>query len=995
MNLLRTTLGLVLIMLTTYSFSSAEDYKVGETYHGFKLLEKRFVKEVNAECLYFEHIKCGARLFKIDASDPNKTFSIAFKTDPESDCGTPHIMEHSVLNGSKNFPVKSPFDVLMKGSLSTFLNAFTGDDLTCYPFASMNDKDYFSLMHVYLDAVFNPLIYSDPKILKQEGWHYELEKIDGRIVYKGVVYNEMKGAFSSPTRELGYRVNKNLFPNNGYRFSSGGYPSDIPKLTYQEFVDYHKRYYHPSNSYIMLYGNGNIDKELAFINDEYLSKYDKTRQPENFPLEKPFQKMKEVTATYPVTEGSKTEDQTYLSLNFAAGLNVDRATTMALNILADVLVNQEAGPVRLALQKAGVGHEVHASVDELRQNVFQIMVQNTNPSDKEKFYEVVMNTLRDVAKNGLDKKALEGTINRTEFQLREGNDAQKGITYNFQILPGWFFANDPYLTLEWEKPLAKVKTSLETNYLETVIQQYIINNHHSLLLALTPKPGMEKENTEKMEQELSTYEKSLSLKAKEDLVKDTESLIAYQKREDTPEALASIPLLERKDINPKAEFYSVSPSTIADVPVLHYQDFTNHVVYVRLMFDARVLPFELIPYAELLTEVLGSQNTFNYSFGDLDNALNIYTGGFSSLLNAYIENQNDAEMLPKFVVNSKVMNTRLDKLFELTAEILNNTKYGDVERLKSIITRLQARLDSQVKQNGFGFTRTRLASYFENTGVFNELTGGFEYYWFISDLAKNFDTKSTEIIGNLKKTALLLINKNNLIASVTCNSDDYETFSQAFEKYAVALPACPVEYQTWKFNLQKRDEGFLAASKVQYVIQGYDFKKLGYSWNGKMYVLNQILSTDWLQSKIRVIGGAYGGFSNFSPSGTVYFNSYRDPNLKETLANYEAIPDYLDKLEVDDKEMTRYIIGTISNLDNPLTPSQKGNVAVRYYLEKTTPENIQKDRDEVLSVTLQDIKAFKKMVADVLNQKTFCVYGNEEKVKSAKDIFGALEPISK
>ncbi|MCL6098586.1 MAG: insulinase family protein [Bacteroidetes bacterium] len=995
MNLLRTILGLVLIMLITYSSSSAGDYKVGETYHGFKLLEKRFVKEVNAECLYFEHVKSGARLFKIAATDPNKTFSIAFKTDPESDCGTPHIMEHSVLNGSKNFPVKSPFDVLMKGSLSTFLNAFTGDDMTCYPFASMNDKDYFNLMHVYLDAVFNPLIYSDPRILKQEGWHYELEKADGPISYKGVVYNEMKGAFSSPTRELAYQVNKNLFPDNGYRFSSGGYPSAIPKLTYNMFLDFHKRYYHPSNSYIMLYGNGDLDKEMTFIDAEYLSKYDRAVQPENFLLEKPFKKMKEISASYPVTEGSETKDQTYLSLDFVAGLNTDRATTMALNILADVLVNQEAGPVRLALQNAGIGHEVRASVDELRQNVFQIMVQNANPTDKEKFHTIVMNTLRDVVKNGLDKKAVEGTINRTEFQLREGNDAQKGITYNFQILPGWFFANDPYLTLEWEKPLTKVKTALDTNYLETIVQQYIINNPHSLLLVLTPKPGLEKENTEKMEKELQIYESSLSKKEKEELVKGTEDLIAYQKREDTPEALAAIPLLERKDINPKAEFYHVKPFKVADVPVLHYEDFTNNVVYVRLMFDARVLPVELIPYAELLTEVLGSQNTLNYSFGDLDNALNIYTGGFSSFLNAYIENQNDTEMLPKFVVNSKVMNTKLNKLFELTSEILNHTKYEDVERVKAIITRLQARLDSQVKQNGFGFTRTRLASYFENTGMFNELTGGFEYYWFVSDLAKNFDAKSNEIVDNLKKAASLLLNKNNLVASVTCNGDDYPVFLQEFARYAETIPVQPVEYQTWKFNLEKKDEGFLAASKVQYIIQGYDFKKLGYSWDGKMYVLSQILSTDWLQNRIRVIGGAYGGFSTFSSSGTVYFSSYRDPNLKETLANYNAIPDYLDKLEVDDKEMTRYIIGTISNLDNPLTPSQKGNVAVRYYLEKTKPEDIQRDRDAVLNVTVQDVKSFKKMVAEVLNQKTFCVYGNEEKLKSAKDIFGALEPISK
>ncbi|HLP60834.1 MAG TPA: insulinase family protein, partial [Candidatus Deferrimicrobium sp.] len=325
---LKTSILSILIILTfVCSTAFTADFIKGQTYHGFKLLEKRFVKEVNAECLYFEHEKSGAHLFKIAADDPNKTFSIAFKTDPESDCGTPHIMEHSVLNGSKNFPAKSPIDVLRKGSLLTFLNAFTGNDVTCYPISSMNEKDYFNGMHVYLDAVFNPLIYTEPRILKQEGWHYEMEKQDGPIVYKGVVYNEMKGVYSNPTREIDYLRNKNLFPDNGYRFTSGGYPTAIPRLTADMFIKYHQKYYHPVNSYILLYGNADLDSELTSINNEYLSKYDKALRPTCFPLQKPFTAMKKIEAFYPVTEGSNTQNQTYLSLSFVCGLNTDRAIT--------------------------------------------------------------------------------------------------------------------------------------------------------------------------------------------------------------------------------------------------------------------------------------------------------------------------------------------------------------------------------------------------------------------------------------------------------------------------------------------------------------------------------------------------------------------------------------------------------------------------------------------------------------------------------------------
>jgi presequence protease len=985
----------LMVLVLTSSGLYAGEYTKGKLYHGFKLMEKRFVKEVNAECFYFEHVKSGARLLKIAADDPNKTFSIAFKTDPESDAGTPHIMEHSVLNGSKNFPVKSPFDILSKGSLITFLNAFTGNDLTCYPFASMNDKDYFNVMHVYLDAVFNPCIVSDPRILKQEGWHYELDSIDGSPVYKGVVYNEMKGAFSTPTRELNYIVYKNLFPDNGYKFSSGGYPTAIPSLSYDMFVKFYKKYYHPVNSHIMLYGNADLDQELAFIDNEYLSKYSKAKRPQSFPLQKPFSKIKELSAFYSAAEGSKTENQTYLTMDIVAGLNTDRATTMALNILCDLLVNQEAAPVRLALQKANIGQDVNASMDELRQNVFEIQVQNANPGDAKKFREIVLATLKEVVQKGLDKKAVEGAINRTEFQLREGNDAQKGITYNFQILPGWFFADDPFLTLEYEKPLAKVKTALETQYLESVIQKYIIDNPHALFLTLEPKPGMEKENSAKSDAELEKYKSSLSKKAKEQLVKETKELVEHQRREDTPEAIATIPLLERKDISPKAQWYDVQEKRIADVPVLYHEEFTNGVVYTRMLFDMQALPTELIPYAALLSEVLGSQNTEKYSYGDLDIALNIYTGGFNAYLTSYLENQSDTSMLPKFVVGAKAMNIKTGKLFELLNEIVNHTKLSDIVRLKEIITRHQARIDAQVKRNGYGFARTRLASYFSNAGMFNELTSGIEYYWFISDLAAKLDSNAAQISEKLIKTASLIFTKENLTAAITCGKDDLAGVVQEFPVFVKALPNAQALPIPWKFTFEKKNEGFLTASKVQYVIKGYNFKLLGYNWNGTMRVLNQILSSDWLQNQVRVIGGAYGGFSSFAPNGQVTCNSYRDPNLKETLNNYDSIPKYLEQLQVNDKEMTRYILGTIADLDNPLTPSQKGDAAVRCYLEKIKLADVQKERDEVINVTLDEIKSMKKMMSDILNQNAICVYGNEEKIQAQKDLFGKIQKLNR
>ena len=979
-----------LSVILVFSTTLLAGYKVNKTYHGFKLTEKRFVKEVNAECFYFIHEKSGARLLKIAADDPNKTFSIAFKTIPESDAGTPHIMEHSVLNGSKNFPVKSPFDILSKGSLNTFLNAMTGGDITIYPVASMNDKDYFNLMHVYLDAVFHPLIYNDLRILEQEGWHHELLNKDSSIVYKGVVYNEMKGAFSSPTRELGYQIDKNLFPDNGYHFSSGGYPITIPTLTYEDFINFHKKYYHPSNSYIYLYGNADLDKELEFIDKEYLSNYEKSDFKASIPLQKPFPEMKQVTAYYSAAEGSSTENQTYLTVNYVCGLNTDQKLLFALDILAEVLVNGESAPLRIALQDAGIGKEVRASVDEMKQNVFQIRVQNANASDKDKFFEIVNKTLQKAIDEGLDMQAVEGRLNRVEFRLREGDDAQKGLTYNFQAMNGWFFAEDPFLSLEYEKPLAEIKSAIKEGYLQQVIEKYMLQNPHSLLLVLEPKPGLETEINNKTEQELSEYKKTLSDNDLDKLVQETHELVAYQEREDSDEAVAKIPMLELKDINPESEWYTVKTNEVAGVPVLHHETFTNNVVYGRLYYDVRVLPTDLVPYAALLAEVLGSLNTQNYSYGDLDKALNLQTGGFSTFLNTYLENRSDKNLIPKFIIDSKATNIKLDKMFELLTEIVNNTIYSDKDRLKAVLTRHQSRLDGNIKQNGFGYTRTRLLSYFSNEGIFDEMTSGVEYYWFVTTLVNNFDEKADSIVNSLTKTAKLLFNKKNLMASVTCSKEDFDVFNSNLENFVKSQSEGDANYKVWDFKPDKKNEGLLAASKVQYVIKGYDYKKLGYKWNGKMRVLSQILSSDYLQNQIRVIGGAYGGFCSFGSTGQVYFASYRDPNLKETLKNFDAAPEYLSNFKADDKEMLRYIIGTIARIDRPLTPSQKGNAAVQNYFQKTTKEDQQKERKAVLASTVDDIKNMKKMVEDILAQNAFCVYGNEEKIQSEKTLFKEL-----
>jgi Zn-dependent M16 (insulinase) family peptidase len=978
-----------LLLLLLLSCSDAEKFE------GYTLLEKRFVKEVNADCYFLEHNKTGARIFKIAADDPNKTFSISFKTIPENDCGTPHILEHAVLNGSKNFPVKSPFDVLAKGSLQTFLNAMTAKDRTMYPAASLNEKDYFNLMHVYYDAVFYPLIYDDPQIFQQEGWHHNLADVKDEIIYKGVVYNEMKGAFSSPTREMYYRVNKHMFPDNTYGFSSGGYPEKIPDLTYESFVDFHRKYYHPSNSFIFFYGDADLSDELTFIDTAYLANFDRAEINSQIPMHAPFSEMKEVTEYYSVPEGGNTDKQTYISLNFVIGDGTDQSMGMALDVLTDVLVNQESAPIRLALQDAGIGSNVDAWTYALRQHFMQITITNANPGDAEKAKEIVFSTLENLVAEGLDKESVEGTINRMEFGLREGDDANVGITLMSRHLPGWIHAGNPFIGIEYETPLAAVKQSLTGNYMEDIIQKELIDNPYKLLLVLEPKPGLENEKTAALNKKLSNYKKSLSGEEIEALVASTESLLAAQNKEDSPEALATIPMLSLEDIDPEAEWFEVTEKEVAGNKVLHFNEFSNSIVYAQFRFNLQVLPQEMIPYASIFRELMGKLDTENYSYAELEKALRIHTGGYSTVFETQLDSRENYALVPQLKVSAKATLDKSDKLFELAEEIMLRTDFSDTARLKTILTKQHANIESGIKSNGFGYTRKRLESYHSEKGVFSELTSGIEYYWFLDKLLGDYDKNATELVKKLENISALLYTKNNLDFGVTCTEDEYKGVEKLLTTTLNNFPVNEVEMNAWQLEPVVRNEGFMTASKVQYVMQGANLFDMGYEYSGKLVVLNKILTSDWLHKEVRVKGGAYGGFGYFLNTGESFFGSYRDPNLTNTMEAYAGTTEFIKNYETDSTEMIRSIIGTISWLDYPWTPSQKGNAAINRYYNGFTQQEAQTRRDEVLSATIDDIRALAPLVNDLLDQNTYCVYGNQEIIQANKDLFKSIRTIVK
>lgn len=987
-------IALALILLSGSGVKAAqtnEPLKIGALVHGFKLEQKQFVKELDGECYLFRHLKSGARLLKVVSKDDNKVFSVAFKTPPPDDTGIPHIMEHSVLNGSESFPVKSPFDVLSQGSLNTFLNAMTGSDFTIYPVASRNDKDFSNLMHVYLDAVFKPLIYKDHKILQQEGWHYELESPEGPLVYKGVVYNEMKGSYSAPERQLGYLMDKALFPDNQYGNSSGGYPDAITQLTQEQFKAFHQKYYHPANSYIYLYGNGDMEKELAFIDENYLAGVDKIDVDSRIPIQKPLAKPKVVRGYYGIPEGVATEGKTYIARSSVYGLNTDQEFNIALDILAEALVNHQAAPLRLALQKAGIGKDVSANADTVQQPVFAISVTNAEAKDLEKFDQVYRDTLKEIVAHGFDRTTLEGIINRQEFSLREGRGSFTGVLGAMMAAGGWMFGENPFITLSFNKELAAIRSQLDQKYFEHLIEKVLLNNTHVCTVVMEPKPGREGELAAELERKLAAKKAKMSPEEIAAIVSQTKELIAFQQRKDDPEALKTIPLLEIADIEKKQEDLPLKMDTLAGTPLLYFDTFSKGIIYLDLYFDARAVEQELIPYLQLYNELVGMMSTDAFAYGDLENQVNLHTGGIFTTLNAWTINRSDEQLTPYFVMRGKAMPEKVGRLIELMKEQLLNSKWDDEARLKEVLLRTKAQFEQNLTRNGIGIAMRRLASYLSNRGAYQDLTSGFGYYQFLCAICREPDLK--QIAAKLKAVQAAVINQKGLKVGVTYQDEQLQAVKKALPAMVADLPQHEFKAVAYRFAKEPLNEGFQDASKVQYVLKGNDYKKLGFHYSGKMEVLRQLLSTVYLQNTIRVQGGAYGGFAIMNNTGLLAFGSYRDPNLKKTVENYLGASRFLSDLALEERDLRRLIIGTISDWDRPLNPSQKGFAAVQQYLSGDTLAMLQKERDEILGTTVEDLKGFAKMVEKVMAQNILCVVGNEKKIEDQKDLFKKILPL--
>ncbi|HZX20956.1 MAG TPA: insulinase family protein, partial [Clostridia bacterium] len=794
------------------------EFKICNVYNGFQLLEEKNISETNSIGRLFYHNKSGARLFHLQNDDSNKVFSISFRTPPLDDTGLPHILEHSVLCGSRKFPLKDPFIELAKGSLNTYLNAMTFSDKTMYPVASQNGKDFINLMDVYLDAVLYPNIYNSPETFMQEGWHHELNNPDDPITIRGVVYNEMKGVFTSPEQILFRKIEESLFPDTVYRFESGGDPEAIPDLTYEQFLDFHRTYYHPSNSYIYLYGDGNLVEYLKFIDTEYLSKFDKTEINSGIDIQAPFTQRREMVETYPISADESLRDKTLMSQNYVVGRSEDAEMVLAFTILNYILLGTPAAPLKKALIEAGIAKDVFGSFNNsIIQPTFSVVIKNSNKESKELFSKIIEDTLADLVKKGIDKKIIEAAINIHEFKLREADFGQKpkGLVYNIQCMDSWLYDKKPWLHLEYEESLDRIRPALETNYFEDLIEKHILNNPHSSLIILEPERGLASKRQQEEEKMLREYKEQLSKKEIEQLIETNQKLDQHQSRAETEEGLSSIPLLNIEDIKKEAEHIQLNETTVEGIRVLHHPTFTNEIAYINLLFDTTSVPQHLIPYIALLTGLLGKISTKNHTYEELSNLIDINTGGIYSKIEVYsLQHEND-EFLPKFTVRSSTLIKNLAQLFDLLTELVNNTEFNDTNRIKEIIEESQSRLEMTIFDRGHVIAGTRVNSYFSSVGKYAEETNGISYYMFISGLVRQFNEKHKDILNNLKKVSELIFNKNNILISVTCEDKDFEPIEERIGLLVKTLSDNELERHDYSFDFAPRNEGLLTSSKVQ------------------------------------------------------------------------------------------------------------------------------------------------------------------------------------
>ena len=965
----------------------------------YELIQQKSLKDLKSEGYMLRHKKSGAKILLMKNDDDNKVFFVGFRTPPEDSTGLPHILEHSVLCGSKNFPLKDPFVELVKGSLNTFLNAMTYPDKTVYPVASCNDKDFQNLMHVYMDAVFYPNIYQHEEIFKQEGWSYTLESEDDKLHYNGVVYNEMKGAFSSPEGVLDRVVLNSLFPDTCYANESGGDPECIPNLTYEQFLEFHKKYYHPSNSYIYLYGDMDFEEKLEWLDENYLANFDAIAIDSRIGYQEPFDAVKEIETAYSITSNESEEDNTYLAYNKVVGTSLDRELYLAFEVLDYALLSAPGAPLKKALVDAGIGKDILGSYDNgIYQPIFSIIAKNANVEQKEEFVSVIENTLSEIAEKGIDQKAIEAGIHYHEFRYREADFGSfpKGLEYGLQSFDSWLYDDEtPFLHMAAIEVYDFLKTKIGTRYFEELIQTHILDNTHGTIVVVKPEKGRSAKKDQELEEKLVAYKATLTKEEVQNLVLATKQLEEYQEAEETLEDLEKIPVLERSDISREIAPIQNDEMVLDGTVVVYHDIDTNGIGYADLLFDLSGIAAEDLPYVGILQAVLGVIDTENYEYGELFNEINMHTGGIATGIEVYpdVTKVKEKDFRATFEIKSKALYAKLSVAFAMMQEILTKSNLKDEKRLKEILAMSKSRLQMRFQSSGHVTAASRAMSYHSPLSKFKDLTAGISYYEVVKRIEENFETEKEQLIAKLEKLAKQIFRADNLMLSFTGEKEGIISLEQWIKETKATLFEGEKEEHACELFCEKRNEGFKTASKVQYVARAGNFIDAGYEYTGAFQILRVIMGYEYLWQNVRVKGGAYGCMNSFTRLGEGYFVSYRDPNLEKTNAIYEGVPEYIRNFTVSERDMTKYIIGTISGIDRPMTPAMKGDRSMNLYMGRMTEDMIREERNQILDATEADIRALADSVEAVLACNQICVIGSEEKIEEQAEMFGEIREL--
>jgi len=963
----------------------------------YRLVEQHYSEDVKSEAYLLEHIKSGARIAVLENDDENKVFYIAFRTPPKDSTGVAHILEHSVLCGSEAFPLKDPFVELVKGSLNTFLNAMTYPDKTVYPVASCNQQDFKNLMHVYMDAVLHPNIYNEKKIFLQEGWHYELENADAELKINGVVYNEMKGAFSSPDDVLSRETFNSLFPDTSYGVESGGDPEVIPELTYEKFLDFHRSYYHPSNSYIYLYGDADMEERLRWLDEAYLSAYDKIEVDSHPGIQKLFDAPRSAEKAYPITDDEEEENNTYLTYNMIIGDSDDLELSIAMDMIDYAIISAEGTPLWKALTDAGIGTEIYASFDSgICQHIYDIVAKNANASDEERFVTIIEDTLKKIAEEGIDENALLACLNSMEFRYREADSGRypKGLIYGLKSMDCWLYDDSkPFTAIEILDVYEKLRSRIGTDYFTQIIRKYMIENNHKTILKLVPKKGLTREKDKQLSDRLAAYKASLSEDELNRLVENTHALKEYQETPDPPELVACLPSVSVKDIRKETLPIINEIITLDGRKVLHHDIETNGILYLNFLFDFTKIPVRLYPYLGLLSIVFKCLDTEHYGYEQLGYEVDKHIGSLSFSFQDSKKHFDNDDYRQYVSIRGSFLKESADKAMDLIGEVLLHTKYDDRDRLKELIAECRSRMQGSMMSSRHIVAVDYAASCLTETGWAREQIAGLGFYHFMEENEKHFDERIEDVIKGLQETAELIFNRNVLTVDLTCSKELAAVLEGKLKSVTERLSDHVCTEEKGEIHPVRKNMGFTTSAQVQYVCRAGNFKQKGLDYHGSLRVLKTLLGYQYLWTEVRVKGGAYGCMNNFAPTGDTSFVSYRDPHLNNTLKVFDGLADFIRNFDASKEDMERYIIGTMGTIDIPLSPRAKGSRSMQAYLDEISVEEMQQIRDETLHTTVENIRALAPLIEAVINDSVLCVVGNEEKIKGASGLFEEVKPL--